>query len=322
MNTRTPRLSRFQWILAGLLVVQIILVVVLNLPRSARTESSLLVENFDPARVVDVLIENQAGQELHMAKVNGQWELPEAGNYPVNAQKVAEVLGKIQNIKTDRLVTQTASSHKQLQVAQSDFQSRVTLEDSDGKSLILYIGSAAGSAATHVRLDGMDQVYLTGELTSWETAPTVSSWIDTTYVTLDLDQVQTIRVVNTSGTYNFTKDEIGTWTLDDLVEGESLDSTTLETTINRFGTLRMVEPLGRQAGASWGLDQPLATAVFESADGTKVSITIGAVLGDGNYAAKASNSPYYVSLAAITAESLINMDRTSLLVQPTPTPVP
>lgn len=320
MSNRTPGLSRFQWILAGALLVQVILAVVVNLPRTARTESSLLVADFDPAQVVDLLIENQAGMQLHMTEVNGQWELPEAGNYPVNSQKVSEVLGKIQNITTDRLVTQTAASHQQLQVSENNFLGRLTLTGSDGKPRILYVGSAAGSGATHVRLDGMDQVYLTGELASWEVSPTVSSWIDTAYVNLDTGQLQAVSVENARGTFNFIKNENGAWSLDDLAEGEVLDSTALETTLNRFNTLRMAAPLGTQADASWGLDQPQATAVFESADGTELSITIGAVLEDGNYAAKASNSPYYVSIPAITADSLINMDRTDLLVQPTPTP--
>lgn len=320
MNTRTLGLSRFQWILAGVLVVQIVLAIVLNLPQSTRAESRPLVEDFDPFVIVDILIEDQSGQELHMTQVEGQWELPEAGNYPVNGAKVFEVLGKIQNIKTDRLVTQTAASHKQLQVTENDFQGRVTLTNTNGKSQIVYIGSSAGSGATHVRLDGMNQVYLTSELTSWEVTPTVSTWIDTTYVTLDEDQLQTLRVENANGTISFKKDESGAWTLDDLAEAETFDSTALQTTLNRFITLRMIEPLGRTAEASWGLDQPLATAVFGLSDGTTVNIEIGTALDDGNYVAKAATSPYYVSIATVTADSLINMDRASLLVQPTPTP--
>jgi hypothetical protein len=322
MNTRTLGLSRFQWILVGVLVVQIILAVVVNLPRNTRAESSPLVDDFDPTSIKDLVIENQSTAKLHLAEDNGEWVLPEAGDYPANAEKVTEVLGKIQNIKTNRLVTQTTASHKQLQVADDNFIGRVTFTDSNGKSQKIYIGSSAGSGATHVRLDGMNQVYLTSELTSWEVTPAVSSWIDTTYITLDQDQLQTLRIENANGSFSFHKDESGKWTLDDLNEGEQLDSTGLETKISRFTTLRMVEPLGTSSQASWGLNQPLATAVFGLADGTTVSIAVGAQAENGNYVIKASNSPYYVDIAAITAESLINMDRASLLLQPTPTPTP
>jgi len=322
MNTHTLGLNRFQWILAVVLVTQIILAIVVNLPHKTRAESNPLVEGFDPASIVDVVIENQSTDKLHLAEVNGEWVLPEAGDYPANADKVTEVLGKIQNIKTNRLVTQTAASHNQLQVAEDNFNGRVTFTDSNGKPQTLYIGSSAGSGATHVRLDGMNQVYLTSELTSWEVTPTVSSWIDTTYITLDQDQLQTLRVENANGSFSFHKDESEKWTLEDLNEGEDLDSSGLQTKINRFTTLRMVEPLGTTAQTSWGLNQPLATAVFGLADGTTVSIAVGALGQNGNYAIKASNSPYYVDIAATTAESLINMDRASLLLQPTATPTP
>jgi hypothetical protein len=322
MNTRTLGLSRFQWILAGVLVIQIILAVVVNLPHNTRAESSPLVEDFDPAGIEDLVIENQSSPKLHLAKVNAEWVLPEAGDYPANADKVTEVLGKIQNINTNRLVTQTAASHNQLQVAQDNYIGRLTFTDSNGKPHTLYIGSSAGSGATHVRLDDMNQVYLTSELTSWEVTPTVSSWIDTTYITLEQDQLQTLRVENANGSFSFHKDESGKWTLDGLNEGEDLDSTGLETKINRLTTLRMLEPLGTSAQASWGLNQPLATAVFGLSDGTTVSIAVGAQRENGNYGIKASNSPYYVDVAAATAETLINMDRASLLLQPTATPAP
>jgi hypothetical protein len=86
----------------------------------------------------------------------------------------------------------------------------------------------------------------------------------------------------------------------------------------------MIEPLGTDANPVWGLEEPGAIAVFELQDDagstSQFTLSIGGLLG-GNYAAKATGSPFYVKIAPVYANNLLEMDHAGLLlVEPTPTP--
>ena len=326
MRTQKFGLNRLQWILIGALVLQVILAIVVNLPRDTQATGGPLLEGFDPTTITEVWIENPSGGQIHLQKVAGDWVLPERGNHPVMGSNVTELLNKIENITTNRLVTQTEASHAQLMVAEDDFMSKVILAESGGKSQILYLGSSGGSGATHIRQAGHDQVYLTAELTSWEVTPTMSSWIDTSYLSLVQDQILGIRVENANGTFEFSKDAEGTWTYAGLADGDVFDVESFQTTAGRLSAIRMVETLGPEVDPSLGFGDPAATVVVEIQDETEstnqVTLMIGSELG-GNYAVKSSSSPYYVKVSSTYVTSWVEMDHAGLLmVEPTPTPQP
>jgi hypothetical protein len=326
MKTQKFDLNQLQWILAGVLVVQILLAVVVNLPKSTQASSGPLLEGYNPGRSVEILIENQTGDQIHIKKIDGLWVLPQKGNFPVEGDKVTELLGKLEKVKTNRMVTQTAASHSQLQVAEDDFMSKINLKEADGKSHRLFLGSSGGAGASHIRLSGHNQVYLTASLYSWEVSPSLSSWIDTQYLTLSPDEIQSLSVQNANGIFKFTKGTDGQWIYDGLGEGEIFDTDGFQTTVGRLASLRMVEPLGTEAAASLGFEEPGAAVVLELRDGTQstsqLTLTIGGML-EANYAAKASSSPYYVKITPVYASSLLEMDHAGLLVaEPTPTPSP
>jgi hypothetical protein len=326
MNTQKFGLSRLQWILIGVLAVQIILTIVVSLPRGTRAASGPLLEGYDPSTVTEVLIENQSGEQVHLKTIDGVWVLPEAGNFPVNGDKVTELLEKIGKVQTNRLVAQTAASHNQLSVAEDNFIAKIILNEADGKSYHLFLGSSGGAGATHIRLSGNDPVYLTDQLASWEVSPTLSSWIDTEYLTLDQTQIQALSIQNANGTFKFTKGTDGKWVYEGLGEGETFNTSSFQSTIDRLTALRMLEPLGTEADPSLGFEEPAAAAVFElqgeNETTSQVTLIIGGRLGE-NYAAKASNSSYFVKIAPTYATPLLEMDHASLLVtEPTPTPTP
>jgi hypothetical protein len=326
MNTQKTNLNRYQWILAGVLVIQIILAIVVNLPQRTQATSGPLLEGFDPNAIVEIRIENQTGDRLLLQQIDSEWVLPQKGDFPVNGEKVAELLEKVEKVQTNRLVTRTASSHSQLKVAEDDFISQIVLKKADGTLQRLFLGTSGGAGATHIRYSVNDRVYLTADLAAWEVSPTMSSWIDTTYLTLNQEQIMAVRIQNTNGTFNFTKGDDSLWIYEGVGEGEEFDTEAFLTTVNRLASIRMLEPLGTEVQPSWGFEDPGATVVFELQDETQstrqLTLTIGGMLAD-NYAAKSSDSPYYVKITPVYASSLLEMSHDSLLVtEPTPTPEP
>jgi hypothetical protein len=200
-------MNKIQRILLALLVVQITIVAWIYWPQSdSAALGTKLLDINSPADVLIFAIEDNEGNQITLNQRGGVWILPDADDYPADSLKITPVLEKITAIDTDRLITRTSGSHKRLQVADDDFQRRVYLELSSGDSLILYIGSSAGSGSTHVRLAGQSEVYQTNEVTSWEFGASASTWIDPAYLSVPTETVLAATIQNANGTFEFEVD--------------------------------------------------------------------------------------------------------------------
>lgn len=315
-------MSRLNQILAALLAVQIVLGVVVFWPRPAASGAGEpLLPNFKAADVTGLTLSDGQGKRLALAKNGEAWVMPEAGNYPVDGAKVTPFLEKLEKIKTNRLVTQTEGSHAQLKVAANDFNTLVEVKAKDGTAHKLYLGSAAGGSATHVRADDRPEVYLSGEINSFEASTGASSWIDTLYFTVPLTAPVNLTLENANGTFNLIKTG-ETWTMEGLAEGETFNEGGFSGLLNQITNIRMTEPLGKED--SWfGKDKPLATITLKATDKT-YTLKLGAKdTTDNSYVLKSSESPYYVRVAEYTGSSLVDKKRDDFLQQaPSPTSEP
>ena len=321
-------MTKFQRILAILLAAQVLLAAIALWPRQAQVAAGQpLLGEFDPAQVTSLAVTDNTGKELILQRSGESWSLASAAGYPVEAAKVTPVLEKLAQIQTSRLVTRTATSHKRLQVAAEDYQRRLVITLASGVQKVVLVGSSGGSQTVHVRLEGHDEVYLTSELTTTDLGSGAANWIDTTFMALSVDQVSALRLVNASGELSFSKDEIGSWVQADLPEGRQSDSARINTLVSRLATLRMVEPLGKDALPEYGFDQLalLAELVVPSADGAStqiVTLEVGAFDEAANqYIARSSASEYIVRVAGFNLSEAIQATAETYPV-PLPTPAP
>ncbi len=335
--------ERLNQILIGLLVIQVILSVVVfwpQAPAAAQSEPifphlAVEVEEGEDAgegnvNIVDLRITDAQGNEVHLAQVDGEWVLPEADNFPAQAEKIQPVLAGIAGLNTGRLVTRTDTSHKQLQVAESDFARRITFETADGEAHTLFLGSSPSYGATHFRVAGEDETYLTSDLSTWEVGATASTWINAQYQSVTLADVQQVTLENENGTFVFVREETvesaegeaaveAPWTMEGLEPDETLASTRVTAMIRQAATINIAAPLGREEEAAYGLDDPVAVATLVLADKT-VTVRVGAQMDDG-CVVKSSESPYYVQVAEFGVQNLVDNGREDFLkIEPTPTP--
>jgi hypothetical protein len=291
-------MTRLQRILIGILVAQLALAAFVFWPRPSKVSAGNLL--------------------LSDLKA-------EAGDFPADATKITPVLTKLAALTTDRLVAQTPGSHTQLQVAADAFQRKIDLGTAGGATRTLFLGSPAGGQASHVRVDGQANVYVAGDLASWQLNADPASWIDTTYVKVSPADVVGFTLANANGQINFSKDDKGAWQMDGLAAGEKLDPSQVASAVDRLAALRMTRPLGTTESADYGLAQPaaLATLRVKSGDTTgPLTVTVGARdAADGAYTVKSSDSPYYVKVAELDVKDLVEKKREGfLVVSPTPTP--
>lgn len=306
-------------ILIVLLAIQIAVGVAVFWPRTVASDTGgFLLSGFNIQDVAQLIITDGDDNHLALAKQGDDWVLSETGDYPANGENVVELLGKIKRTQANRLVTQTEASHKRLGVASDDFNRRLEITMADGSSHNFYIGTSGGAAATHVRADDQAEVYLTGELNAFEANAQASGWIDTLYFSLPQTATTKLTLENENGTFEFAQVD-DSWTLTDLTDDEVLMESAVTTLVSQASSIRMTEPVGTEAQATFGLDNPSATITLETPDETFV-LKVGAQDPDDNsYIFSASNSPFIVRVSEFTGNNFIDKTRDDFLEQP-PTP--
>jgi hypothetical protein len=356
-------MSRTNKILAAVLALQFVLLGVRAVwPSSSNNNiapGGVLVAHFDPATVTQLTVTDNTDNTITLKQVDGNWTLPDYGDYPVDSSRIMTVLDKIQLIRADRLITQSDTSFRSLQVSPDQFVRLVEFDQVDGKSHKLYIGKTGGGNTVHVRLDDQKQVFLTGDLTPSDVSAQPASWIDTAYFTASTADVVSISLQNANGLFDFTKDG-DNWTVSGLNEGEVLNMTNFTPILNTITALRMTEPISKDVQDSFGMDAPQAVITLHvmeteapetsaapapdtsnllgvspgtptdtpapTATPQKVekeyTFQIGAALDNG-VVLKGSNSDYYVLIDQSTADHFLNKTQeTFATVPPTPTPAP
>ena len=314
-------MKRHNQILACILVFQIILGIAVFWPRPAATGASEpLFPNLAADGIVALTIVDADGNSIILRQVTGNWILPDADDYPAQADKITPLLDKIVGLTTGRLVTRTDASHKRLQVAPDDFVRRIDFETADGTKRTLYLGSSPTYGATHFRVDGQSETYLTSELSTWETKADAASWVDTAYLSVPQDDITKMTLENTNGTFTFTKDgEV--WTMAGLAADETLDENKVTALVQQAASVNMVRPLDKEGQAAYGMDEPNAVVTLETKDKT-ITLRVGAKDPDANsYVVISSESPYYVRVSGYSLNNLVENTRDDFLQAP-PTPTP
>ncbi len=309
-------MERRNQLLTSLLVLQMALVALVYLwprPGAAGSPSGPLLANFEPGNVAMLTVQDAEANSIALARRDEGWVLPEADEFPADSSKVAAFLDKLALVRTNRLVTQTEESHERLQVAEEAFERLVTLEMADGSTHELRIGTSAGPSATHIRVDEQPEVYLTGDLASWDANAVATGWINPTYYTVPLTATVGLTLSNASGTFEFTR-EGEAWSLVGLAEGETFNQSALTAMLAQATSMTMVRPLGSDEEAAYGLASPRATVTLRTAEGETHTLLIGAEdAAAGSAVAKWSESPYFVQIASPTAASFVEKRRDDFL---------
>lgn len=320
-------MNKLQRNLSALLILQLLLAAVVYWPRPAAAGGSgPLLDGLTASEVTSILIEDKDGGIAQLTRQGSEWLLASGGDYPAQSDKIQPLLEKLLAIQTSRLVARTSSSHQRLQVADDEFLRRVTLETAAGSSTLL-VGSAPNPSATHVRLLGQDETYLTGEIASWDLNVAASGWIDTSYISLDRESISGITLDNASGTFTFRRAADGAWSMDGLAPEEQFDPTQFNTILSRLSSMSMSAPLGTTDDPAYALDTPRAAVTVAVEDQEQQStksytLLVGAANSEDNSAyLKWSASDYYVEAPAYNFTLMVDATRDSF-IQPPPTPEP
>lgn len=320
-------MTKFQKILTGILAAQILLVVLVFITsQPAGATNNPLLGDFEPTSVSRIIIEDNNSNQITLEKIGTEWVLPNAGNYPATSTTINDVLEKLASVRDTRPVTQTSSSHQRLEVSENSYQRKINLL-ANGKEIIVYLGSSPAPGGVHIRAGSSDTAYLTNALTTSQFPATASNWIETTYWQIATEKIQSIKITNPNGSYNFALDTNGVWKSGQLADDEQLDDTKWASLLSAFATVRMVEPVGTENNAAYGLDSATASLEIDYLDDTGAAKNAALFIGSqdesaANYYAQSSLSAYIVKLSQSTVDKILNFNKDSYTANPTPTVTP
>ncbi len=332
-------LNRSNMALAVLLLIQTALLGIsaIGATRTVTAPTGPLLAGFSAAAVERITVADNLDNEVSLARSEEGWVLPNADDFPANAAKIEELLGKIADLNTGRLIASSSSSLARLEVGDDKFQRRLGLV-TDSASESLYLGGSGGVDAVYVRRGGDSQVYLGVGLNTWEAPTQVSMWIDTSYVNVPQEDILAITLNNDHGRFGFRRDGEA-WVYAGLGEGETFDTTRMANILRNAASVRMTEPLGLEARDAYGLDDPAVTVEVlhrevlevesaaaetadEAADETEAEIeyversytlAIGAQQEGGDYALKSSAKDYYVLARQTAADAFADVSHETLV---------
>ncbi|MCY3833983.1 MAG: DUF4340 domain-containing protein [Chloroflexi bacterium] len=251
-------LKRSNVLLAIVLVAQLILLAI-SVVTSSSTEArpaEPILAGMTAADVERISFADELDNEVIFARGEAGWVLPGADGFPVEAEKVDELLDKIANLDTRRLIATNPVNFARLEVADDDFRRKLSLESGEAAQL-LYLGGSGGVDTVYLRRAGEDNVYLGLGLSSWELSTQTSTWLDANYVNAPLADVVEIRVENADGVFTFLRDG-DSWRYAELPEGAAFEDTKMPIVSRNAASVRLLEPLGLEALDEYGLDDPQA----------------------------------------------------------------
>ncbi len=254
-------MKRSHLILGGLLVLQVAILLVLRSPWSGEATAAAvqpLIPELESMTATKVRVEAGDGQSVDLERQGGAWVLPGAGGYPVEPDKVRQLLDDLKGLRARRPVVTSPRYHANLKVTESDHERRVQVWDGEGDNpdVDLLVGTSPNYRISHVRRQGQDEVFEVMGLSPWDLRTDRASWIQRKLVDVPFDSITGMRLENAHGTIEVRKAG-GQWTLAGG-GGPELDQGKVDSLVRSFAALYLAEPAGRLDPAVQGLSEPVA----------------------------------------------------------------
>lgn len=280
-------LTKLHKILIGLFVTQLVLAVAMLVgsDESAAAREVPLLGGFDAAKVTRLQITSPGKPSIDLVKRGESWVLASSFDYPVATTKITDVLAPLAKMAAAAPMATQRSRHKQLRVADDEYERKVTLT-ADGKDTVLYIGGPAGARRTAVRKATDDRAYAVQGVSAYAAGIEPQQWVDTSYVRVPRDEVASIAIERSGSRLQLARsDTAWTATLDGVplarAAGESLDTSAIDAIVDAASSINLARPGDPTRDAS----KPLATITIDrkASDNASVAPVIVDILDAGEH---------------------------------------
>ncbi|QBQ56639.1 DUF4340 domain-containing protein [Nitrosococcus wardiae] len=295
-------------ILGGLLLVQLVLAVAVNLMGedygAFEPQEKLLA--FDKKEVDGLRIEDDENS-LVLQKRDGKWLLPESGDFPADQETVERLLEKLATLEKGWPVATTGGAAKRFKVDDEAFERRLALLTKEETQAVLYVGTSPGFRKVHVRPEGEDAVYAVA-FNTWEAGAKADDWIDKDILKLDGDQVT--RVEMSDFTLQRSDDQ---WQLIGLKEQEETNGEEASALVDKLTGLRIQSLLGTEAKPSFQQEEPELEVKMALKSGDTLTYRFFKPEDEAHYVLKRSDLDHYFKVAPFAVEPIQSAEREKLV---------
>lgn len=287
------------------------------------TAPTKVFPDFTPDKVTEIEVSGDSAsggatgpafKSVKLTKSGTSWGIASADGYPVDATKVTTLLENVAKLMSSGEVVTKESYHKKLEVAEDDYQRKVTMTH-DGKTVAFFLGSSPGFKRVHIRKVGDNDVRLVGGLSAWDVGYRASDWVDRAYVKVPEADVWGVTVENAGGRFQLERSPMGDWAVLGARPDQVVKKTAVDELVRKVASINLEEPIGKAEKPEHGLDRPLSTITLVTGTSTVAgappptttsrTVRIGAKAGDANaYYVRASTSDFVVTAPGWSVESL------------------
>lgn len=311
-------MTRTQTILTGAAAVQLALTAVMWWPRTERAaEPTDLVALPGALDRIAIHGRRQAGEpdpgvKVELKKVDGNWVVANAHDYPADATKVQELVDHLEHVMVRAPVTRQPASHASLNVADADHARTVDLGSGE-HTVSLVLGAASGSAV-NVRRAGEPEVYGVRGWTVWSLGEQPSRYWDGKLLTVDPATIDTLTVTRPDATLTFEKDASG-WSA--AGQEVALDQAEVDALVQRLSSLRVADVVGTDPGDRFASATRVEWTTTADGANARGAFEIGAA-DAGNHAVRVEGSRWVVMVPTTSVSRWASLKLDELLDEPDP----
>ncbi|RKT46753.1 DUF4340 domain-containing protein [Thiocapsa rosea] len=296
--------------LAGLLVLQILLALGLNLGSGralspSATETPLL--GITPDQVQGLGIQSGDGTEsVTLVRRDDTWVDADLDGLPVQSAKVEQFLADLAALKRPLPIATSEEARERFKVADDAFERRLTLDGATGPIAGLLIGDSPGFRRVFARLPGEPGVHEL-RLALSDVSARRDDWIEVGLLRLEGEQINRIAMRD----WILSKDETGVWALAD--SDRPLDQETVSALILRLANLGYRGVLGVADDPAYNQQDPLIALEIGLADGSTRHYRISKAKDSEDYVLKDPERPWYFKLSEFDLGELLDIQSEDLL---------
>jgi len=341
-------LTRFHKVLIAALAVQLVLIAIVRTrgDDNVALQERPVVAGFDAANVTRLQVfaggPAAAGKPIDLVKRDAGWVLASGFDYPVDAAKVADVLAPIGKASAAAPLTTQAARHKQLHVADGDFERKLVITSS-GKDLTLYLGGPAGARRTALRVGGSDDVFAVAGLSASTVSGEARGWLDPSYVKIAANEISKVVVQHDTTTVELTRPAPaappaagsgsaapaapGPWSAAVggapvvPAAGESLETSAIDRLVSTVATIELNAPADPKRDAS----KPTATVTIErraTGAATPATTVIDIIADSASYWVHERGAAHAVLVDKWRLDNVVTISRDKLINKPVPATIP
>ncbi len=301
-------------ILGALLTLQLLLALWLLAPRSSSVNGlpALALGEADRIEIAS------ADQRVTLARVDGQWRLPEHYALPANAEGVKLLRERIEQLAGLAPVATSTAAQARFKVSEREFERSLSFHQGDKLLARVYLGSPASRNRSHVRLDGLAAI-VEAPIALYEVRTDEAGWVDSRLLHLPREQIRAISIGSLRlqageppADASANAGEVS-WQAEGLPAGRSLDAAAAARLVTQLAELNFDAALGTEDKPAYGLAKPLLEIVVERDGAEPRRLSLGKIEGEEAYALRLSDRAERFRLLPYQATPLIEASKPETL---------